>query len=156
LNKALAPWLFEQLAKNDPAIRRMIVKYTYLLFATLVLFGLVIAVAAYLLFDRIIDLRYTPARELIFWMVGGFVLQGLYTSVVNYLFYAERTGRLSLVSASSALIGCTVSWFLTIHYGLQGAAISFAFNNGLMFILVWVVGSRAVNMPWSLSNQTQS
>ncbi len=148
LNKALAPWLFEQLAKNDEAVRRMIVRRTYLLFAALALLGLVVAAAAHLLFEQLISPRYAPARALIPWMVGGFVLQGLYTSVVNYLFYAERTGRLSLVSASTALLGCGVSWFMTTRHGLQGAAMSFAFNSGVLFLLVWAVAAKAVPMPW--------
>jgi O-antigen/teichoic acid export membrane protein len=148
LNKALAPWLFEQLAKNDEAVRRMIVRRTYLLFAALALLGLVVAAAAHLLFEQLIDSRYAPARALIPWMVGGFVLQGLYTSVVNYLFYAERTGRLSVASASTAVMGCGVSWFMTTHYGLQGAAMSFAFNSAVLFLLVWVSAARAVPMPW--------
>ena len=148
LNKALAPWLFEQLAKDDAAVRRMIVRRTYMLFATLAMLGFVVALAAHLLFDRLIAPAYAPARALVPWMVGGFVMQGLYTSVVNYLFYAERTGRLSLVSAGTAVMGCGVSWLMTTHYGLQGAAMSFAFNSAVLFLLVWAVAARAVPMPW--------
>ncbi len=148
LNKALAPWLFEQLAKNDTTLRRMIVRRTYMLFAALAGLGMVVAVTAHVLFDRLIGPNYEPARALIPWMVAGFVMQGLYTAVVNYLFYAERTGRLSVVSATTAIIGCGVSWLMTTHYGLQGAAMSFAFNSAVLFLLVWAVSARVVPMPW--------
>ncbi len=148
LNKALAPWLFAQLARNDEAVRRMIVHRTYLLFAALALLGLVVVLAAHVLFDQLIDPRYAAARPLIPWMVAGFVLQGLYTAVVNYLFYAERTGWLSVASASTALMGCGVSWFMTTRHGLQGAAVSFTFNSGVLFLLVWAVAAKAVPMPW--------
>jgi O-antigen/teichoic acid export membrane protein len=148
LNKALAPWLFEQLSKNDDGVRRMIVRRTYQLFLVLVLIGLIVAVLANLLFDHLIDSRYEAAKVLVPWMVGGFVMQGLYTSVVNYLFYAERTGWLSMVSASTAVLGCGVSWIMVTHYGIQGAAMSFAFNSTLLFVMVWAVAARAVPMPW--------
>jgi O-antigen/teichoic acid export membrane protein len=148
LNKALAPWLFEQLAKKDEAVRRLIVRRTYMLFAALMFVGLVMALAAHLLFDRLIGPTYAPARALIPWMVAGFVMQGLYTAVVNYLFYAERTGWLSVASASTAAMGCGVSWFMTTHYGLQGAAMSFAFNSAVLFLLVWASAAKAVPMPW--------
>lgn len=148
LNKALAPWLFEQLSKNDDGVRRMIVRRTYQLFLVLVLIGLFVAVLANLLFDHLIDSRYEAAKVLVPWMVGGFVMQGLYTSVVNYLFYAERTGWLSMVSASTAAFGCGVSWIMVTHYGIQGAAMSFAFNSTLLFVMVWAVAARAVPMPW--------
>ena len=149
LNKALAPWLFEQLSKEDEPVKRMIVRRTYMLFAVLAVLGLAVAGLAHLLFDQLVSgPSYAPARALIPWMVGGFVMQGLYTSVVNYLFYAERTGRLSVVSAGTAAVGCCVSWLMTTHFGLQGAAMSFAFNSALLFVLVWTSAAKAVPMPW--------
>ncbi len=150
LNKALAPWLFGQLAKNDEAVRRTIVKRTYLLYVALTLMGVLVAAVSYLLFDRLISARFAAARALIPWMVAGFVLQGMYYSVVNYMFYAEKTGRLSVFSATTAALGCAVSYALTSTFGLLGAAISFAFNNAALFLLVWLAASRAVPMPWSL------
>lgn len=148
LNKALAPWLFEQLSKNDEEVRLIIVRRTYQLFLLLALTGLTFAVLANILFDHLFDSSYAAAKILIPWMVAGFVMQGLYTAVVNYLFYAERTGWLSAVSASTAFIGCVVSWVMVTHYGLQGAAVSFAFNNTLLFLMVWMMAARAVPMPW--------
>ena len=148
LNKALAPWLFEQLAKNDPAVRALLVKRTYLFFAALMLVGTVVAVAAHLLFDIAIGEEYAGARPLIPWMVGAFVMQGMYYAVVNYLFYAEKTGRLSVISFTTAVVGCGISWTLTSRYGLQGAGASFLINNTILFVLVWAMSARTVPMPW--------
>lgn len=150
LNKALAPWLFGQLAKDDANVRRTIVKRTYQLYGALALVGVLVASVSHVFFDDLIDARFGAARALIPWTVGGFVLQGMYYSVVNYLFYAERTGRLSAVSATTAALGFVVSYALTSAFGLVGAAISFAFNNGLLFLLVWLVAAKAVPMPWAL------
>lgn len=150
LNKALAPWLFEQLSKNDPAVRQMIVRKTYLLYAVLVAIGMVVAGVSGVYFDELIGTGYSGARTLVPWMVAGFVLQGMYYTVVNYLFYAERTGRLSLMSGLTASIGCALSYGLTSSFGLSGAGISFALNNGLLFGLVWYAAAKAVPMPWRL------
>ncbi len=150
LNKALAPWLFEQLAKNDTALRRLIVRRTYQLYAALIVLGLIVTTVATLYFSELIGKQFAAARMLVPWMVAGFVLQGMYYSVVNYLFYAERTGRLSTVTASVALVGCSLSYLLTSTWGLQGAAWSFALNNMLLFLCVWAVAARAVPMPWQL------
>lgn len=154
LNKALAPWLFEQLAKNDPAVRALLVKRTYLFFAALVLVGTVVAVAAHLLFDIAIGEEYAGARPLIPWMVGAFVMQGMYYAVVNYLFYAEKTGRLSVISFTTAAVGCGISWTLTSRFGLQGAGASFLINNTILFVLVWAMSARTVPMPWLPWRQT--
>lgn len=148
LNKALAPWLFERLAKDDATVRRLIVRNTYVLYAALAAVGLAVAAAATLFFDTIVGPRYAAARPLVPWMVAGYVFQGMYYGVVNYLFYAEKTGRLSVVSGLTAVVGCGVSYALTSSFGLLGAGISFAFNNALLFMLVWIVAARAVPMPW--------
>ena len=150
LNKALAPWLFRQLARDDEAVRRMIVRRTYGLFAALVLAGVLLATLAWMLFDRLVGTAYVAARPLVPWMVAGFVLQGMYYAVVNYLFFAERTGRLSASSGTTAVVGLGVSYLLTSHWGLLGAGMSFAINNALLLVLVWLVAAAAVPMPWRL------
>lgn len=150
LNKALAPWLFRQLARNDEAVRRMIVRRTYGLFVALALVGVVLAAAAWLLFERLVGAAYAEARPLVPWMVAGFVLQGMYYAVVNYLFFAERTGRLSATSSTVAVVGVGVSTLLTSQWGLVGAAVSFTINNALLLLLVWAVAAASVPMPWRL------
>ncbi|MBL8286725.1 MAG: oligosaccharide flippase family protein [Rubrivivax sp.] len=150
LNKALAPWLFRQLARNDEAVRRMIVRRTYGLFVALALVGVVLAAAAWLLFERLVGAAYAEARPLVPWMVAGFVLQGMYYAVVNYLFFAERTGRLSATSSTVAVVGVGVSTLLTSQWGLVGAAVSFTVNNALLLLLVWAVAAASVPMPWRL------
>ena len=88
---------------------------------------------------------------LIPWMVAGFVCQGMYYTQVNYLFFVERTGRLSMVTGATAVGGVLISFALTRTFGLQGAGASFLINNLILFLLVWLVASRAVPMPWSLA-----
>ena len=150
LNKALMPWLFEQLQKNCDDVRRVVVKKTYQLYLVLIFFGVVLYFFANFIFDNIINERYSDARTLIPWFVAGFVMQGMYYTQVNYLFYAERTGRLSLITVLVAIIGVLISWQLTSLYELTGAGASFLINNALMFFLVWYVSSKTVSMPWSL------
>jgi len=154
LNKALAPWLFAQLSKDDAAVRIAVVRKTYVFYAVLVVVGAVIALVAHVFFDRLIGPEYAAAKVLIPWMVTGFVVQGMYYTVVNYLFYAERTGRLSMMSSFTAAVGGAVSYVLISSLGLVGAGISFAVNNTILFVLVWLAASRAVAMPWRLRRET--
>jgi O-antigen/teichoic acid export membrane protein len=150
LNKALAPWFFERLAKDEPTVRIMIVQRTYQLYVVLAILGVLLASLAHIFFDTLINEKFVAARALIPWMIAGYVLQGMYYSVVNYMFYAEKTGRLSLVTGATAFVGCIISYSMTSAFGLQGAAASFLLNNTLMFLLVWSVAARAVPMPWRL------
>ncbi len=153
LNKALAPWLFEHLAKNDRRVNLMVVRNTYFFYLGLAILGLIVTALSHVLFDAFIGIQYANAKALVPWMVAGFVFQGMYYSVVNYLFYAEKTGKLSTVSSGSAVFGALMSYALISNFGMVGAGISFAFNNLILFILVWLVASRVVSMPWLLDRR---
>ncbi|WP_273428493.1 lipopolysaccharide biosynthesis protein [Chitinibacter tainanensis] len=150
LNKSLMPWLFRQLKDGSYLTRRLIVVRTYQLFLVLILAGIILCSVAYYCFDMFVDDRYAYSRHLIPWFVAGFVIQGMYYTQVNYLFYAERTALLSAVTTSIAIIGWGISWKLTSAYELNGAAVSFFVNSLLLFITVWVVSSRVIPMPWKL------
>ncbi len=150
INKAFAPWLFEQLAKGDAGANRMVVRNTYRFYVGLVAAGLIVIVTSQVLFDRVIGAQYAAAKLLIPWMVLGFVFQGIYYSVVNYIFYAEQTGRLSMISSASALFGGLLSYALISRLGMAGAGVSFALTNLLLFVLAWWAASRMVPMPWLL------
>lgn len=150
LSKSLTPWLFSELAKDDVDSRRNIVKRTYLLFLGLVVVGAVVATTAHLLFNQIIGHEFRDARALIPWMVAAFVLQGMYHCVVNYLFFAEKTGRLSIISGATACLGLLCSVVLTTSFGVEGACASFLLTNAVLFLVVWAVAARTVHMPWLL------
>lgn len=147
-NKALAPWLFGQLQRGDDAVNRSLVARIWLLCAGLLVVGVVVTAVALLAFDSVIDAHYTAARPLIPFMVTGFVCQGMYYGVVNIVFFAERTGVLSLVSGTTAVVGFGLSTVLTERFGLHGAAASFALNSAVLFVLTWVAAARCHPMPW--------
>jgi O-antigen/teichoic acid export membrane protein len=148
LNKALAPWLFSQLSKGHEDLRRTIVKRTYQLFAALILAGMALWLVSWWLFHLFIAPEFGDAKFLIPWMIGGFAFQGMYYGVVNYMFYAERTGLLSMVTGTTALCGGLLSYALVSTIGIEGAGASFMLNNLILFLLVWLVASRTVKMPW--------
>ncbi|MCU6433901.1 oligosaccharide flippase family protein [Undibacterium sp. Jales W-56] len=150
LNKALAPWLFAQLSNGNVEVKHMVVRRTYQLFAILIFVGLMVVIIADLLFDQLIGPHFDMAHNLIPWMVAGFVIQGMYYSVVNYMFYAEKTGTLSVVTGSVAIVGSLLSYLLTARFGLAGAGVSFVLINSLLLLMVWIVASKAVPMPWAL------
>jgi O-antigen/teichoic acid export membrane protein len=151
MNKAFAPWLFSQLARNDIEARRRVVKSTYGFYCVLVILGFALVVTSTVLFDRIFPAQYGAARNIIPYVVAGFVFQGMYYSVANYLFYAEKTGYLSIATSTTAIGGTALSYGLVSEFGLTGAGFSFAISNCVLFLAVWLAARRAVPMPWRLS-----
>lgn len=150
LNKALMPWLYGKLALNDPEVNRRVVRSTYVGYVVLALFGALIAGLGVLFFEVIVGPQYRSAKPLVPFIVLGFVFQGMYYSVVNYVCYAEKTAYLSLTTGTVVLFGAIFNYGLVLRFGLMGASMGFALNNLLLFLATWWLSTRAVRMPWSL------
>ncbi|MBA3677875.1 MAG: lipopolysaccharide biosynthesis protein [Sphingosinicella sp.] len=148
LNRALAPWLFERLAAPGEGDRDKIVRWTYGIFAGLFMIALLSAGAFILVFDYAFTRDYSAAKLLVLPVAIGMTFQGMYYGVVNYIFYAEATARLSLVSSATVSLGVLSSYFLVSHFGLAGASLSFMLTNAALFFAVWHLSRKVVDMPW--------
>jgi O-antigen/teichoic acid export membrane protein len=147
-NKAYAPWLFARLAENDVRSKLTVVRFTYLFFVALILAGLAVMGVAYVLFDMIVGSAYSEGRILVPFIVMSYIGQGMYYTMVNYLFYVEKTYILSAISVSVAIVGTGVTYFMVMFFGLEGAAFSGVISYALLFGLVWFFAAREVKMPW--------
>lgn len=147
-NKAYAPWLFSRLAEGTAEMRVKIVRLTYLFFAVLMIIGVIATVGALIVYDFIIGAQFGAGRRLVPLIVAAYVIQGMYYTVVNYLFYSEKTYVLSAISVTTVILSSGINYVMVSLYGLQGAAISLAMNNLILFLLVWFFAAREVKLPW--------
>lgn len=148
VNKSYVPWLFERLKAGDAALQRQIVRYTYAWFALLLAGAALAFVAGPWLVRLVAGDRYASAGGLVGWLVLGQVFVGMYLMVTNYLFYAKRTGLLSLVTVGCGLLNIVLLVVLTRRFGVQGAAMAFAISMGVRFLLTWWAAQRSHPMPW--------
>jgi O-antigen/teichoic acid export membrane protein len=147
-NSAYAPWLFRQLADPGPQTSRRLVRLTYVQFATMATLSLVVAVAMPWLAGVLLDARYAAASELVAWLSVGLCFSAMYYMVTNYIFFAQKTEWLALISFSVALVNVPVTYFLILANGLVGAAQATAIALGLTFVLTWIASQRVYPMPW--------
>lgn len=148
INKAYVPWLFKRLKQNNSQEKKRIVKFTYLSFITvLLLAGLVYLISPFFI-TLIAGEEYKSAGEIIGWLCLGHAFGGMYLMVTNYIFYAKRTGQLSLVTISTGLMNMVLLLILVSQFELVGAAISFAIAKLFQFLITWALAARSVVMPW--------
>ncbi len=152
LHRALAPWLFRQLASSNGMPPLDIVRRTYWLFASLALTALVIAAGGYFIASEVLDARYAAARGLVGWVVLGYLFNGMYYGIVGYIMFAERTAVLSTITIAIVALSTPITYLLTTTAGAKGAALAFAFNNLMLFLVTWRVAAKVHPMPWRLRN----
>ena len=148
INKAYVPWLFENLTKNDTAIKFSIVKNTYKYFVLLS----VVAVLGFIIgpwgVTFIAGDNFSKAATIIGWLLLGQVFSGMYLMVTNYIFYSKETKLLSLVTIFTGALNVLLLYMLVPMFGLKGAAYSFCASMLIRFIMTWLLANKKVKMPW--------
>ena len=151
INKALVPWLFRALADRDPLQLEKVVKFTYLFFIVVFILGLLSFVVGPLIVTFVAGEPYQRAGAVIGWLCHGQAFSGMYLMVTNYIFYAKKTGPLSIITISTGLINILLISLLIGGYGIVGVAIAFSASMALRFIGTFIIAIRASNISWGFS-----
>ncbi|HEX6915096.1 MAG TPA: oligosaccharide flippase family protein [Chitinophagaceae bacterium] len=147
-NNAFVPWLYRKLNENNELTKKKVVKLTYTYFAAISISGVVFYFLTPLIFRFLINKSFWSAAEYVPLVITGYVFQGMYFMVTNYITYVEKTWYQAIVTMVVGLCNIPTCYFLTKAYGLQGAAGSFAIAFFLLFVFTWAVSSRLYKMPW--------
>lgn len=147
-NNAYAPWLFSKLSQNNYTLKLNIAVFTYRYFLCLLLFGLIIFFATRWCIPFIVGAAFINSANYIGWIIAGFVFNGMYLMVTNYIFYAEKTQYLSYVTLSIMLIHFPLCYFLVKHNGVIGAAQANTISYFIYFVATWLLSIYIYPMPW--------
>lgn len=148
INKSYVPWLFERLKRNDEKEKIIIVKNTYIYFLCVLSLAALSFLVGPVVITLVVGDEYRSAGSVIGWLCLGQVFGGMYLMVTNYIFFAKKTSRLSLVTISSGLLNLLTMLLLVNYLGIQGAAIAFATSKMVQFLLTWWLASKSTPMPW--------
>lgn len=149
-NQAYVPWLFERLNKKSEELNLRIVKITYLYFVLILLFTLLFAFLMPWSLSFFVGKSFQESNLYIIWIALGFAFTGMYFMVVNYLFYAEKTHYLSIITVFMSLINVSLNYFFIKTQGSIGAAQATTIVSFFTFIFVWYTASKVHKMPWNI------
>ncbi|WP_336240157.1 lipopolysaccharide biosynthesis protein [Citrobacter werkmanii] len=150
INKAMITWLFKSLADNKVEQLKRVVRYTYFFFIVVFLLGCLSFVIGPWVVRIIGDSKFERATEVIGWLCLGQCFGGMYLMVTNYLFYAKRTGRLSLVTIVTGIFNIVLLLVLIRINGIVGVAMSFAISMCIRFFATWWLTSRLHLVSWNI------
>lgn len=122
VNKVYTPWLYARL--RDYSQWNSIGHTTCRGGVILVILCICLYPLAYFGVEPLLGEKFSPARELISWMILGGLVNGIYLLVTNMIFFSERMLFLSFASMAGALAKWLLLPWLFKLYGLAGAAAS--------------------------------
>lgn len=150
INKAIITWLFKSLADNKTEQLHRLIRITYLFFLIVFLLGCLSFIVGPFIVNIVGGEDFRRAENVIGWLCLGQCFGGMYLMVTNYLFYAKKTGLLSVVTVSCAILNVLLLVYLTGTYGIVGAAIAFCISMGIRFFATWWLASRLNLVSWSI------
>jgi O-antigen/teichoic acid export membrane protein len=149
-NNAFVPWLYQNLSNNNVNSKIKIVKFTYFYFITLAVFATFFLLIFPYIVIYMVDKSYKSINSYSVFIVYGFVFQGMYYMVTNYITFAKKTLYQSIITFFVALLKLPITYFSLLFFGISGASISFCFTFFIFFILTWIVSHKVYPMPWFL------
>jgi O-antigen/teichoic acid export membrane protein len=150
-NRAWTPWLYARLKNNDAATDRKVVRLTYIYFAGIAAFAVLLSLAAPVLMPLVLGPAFRDSGRFVSWIAVGFAFNGMYGAVAGFVFYAERTAILSWITGASAAASMALNFLLVPRYGAIGAAQAAAAALLMKFALTWIAAERVRPMPWRLA-----
>lgn len=147
-NLAFIPWLFEKLRKNVYEQKLKIVRFTYVYFTVVLLLALGLGIASPILFPILVGAEFIEASRYVIWFAMAFAFNGMHMMTVNYIFYAEKTVLVTLITVPMVLLNITLSYLFIITRGSIGAAQIQTLISIISFFCIWAFSHRAYPMPW--------
>jgi len=147
-NQAWVPWLFSQLKKEDEIVKLKIVKITYLYDILIFSAAILLALISPWFLDFFVGKNFADANDYILWIALGYAFNGMYKMVTNYIFYAQKTSFLAMITFFTAMVNIGLSYILIRINGTVGAAQGTMLAFLLSFILTWILANRIYKMPW--------
>lgn len=149
INQAWVPHLYEELNANPTLeAKRKIVIQSYKIMGIMFFVTLSFIVISFFIYQIFIDERYHSGLNLARLLAVGFMFQGFYFMVTNYIFYMKKSTLLSLVTMSAAMVLMALNYILIPIYGIYGSAYAMIIGWLILFIFAWRLADRSYPMPW--------
>ena len=151
-NNAYVPWLYERLKKNENTTKSKIVKFTYVYFVVIALIAISLGIIAPYALKVFLGKSFNESSIYVIWVALGYAFNGMYLMVVNYIFYAQKTKYLAIVTFLTAVINIILNYFFIRENGAIGAAQATTITFSIKFLVVWILSNKVQKMPWNLFN----
>ena len=149
-NQAWVPFFFQKLKEDTDSARRKIVQITYIYIAFLVVTTLLLYLCIPLIYKYFINESYVDGASLIIWVLLGFLFNGIYKMLVNFLFYDKRTKLVAVLSIGSAILNIALNYFLIKFNGITGAAQATMLTFLFFMLVILYITLKSYKMPWNL------
>lgn len=142
------PFLMERLSNLQPNSKLQIVKMNYYYIIGCLLMLLLVLIFTPLLFSWLIDPRYIGGVKYVFWVALGYCFWGGYMLFSGFIFFTKKNRILGWLALFNVLTNLVFNYYFISWFGAIGAAYATALSFFLLLVIVAIIASRLVPLPW--------
>ena len=147
-NAAWVPFLFGILERGEPGAHERVARLTTYFVAGLAFAALGWALLLPDLLPHLVAPAFRDAHRVAAWVTGAGVLGGLYLVPAALLFWSKATRWVPVATIAAAATNVALNLALVPRYGSIAAAWSTLAANGVMLLVVTIVGQRVHPLPY--------
>jgi O-antigen/teichoic acid export membrane protein len=151
MGQALTPHLIEQYTKSKEEYKRTIgniFKFYWIIMSCILLIYFIILKDAYQL---LIGKEYIGGYDIIGIISIGIIIGGMTSYLGVTVFMNEKTGRIFLFTAITAIFNIVLNFILIPRYNIYGAAIAIALSYVLQFLMILMYSQKLVFIKYDYS-----
>ena len=143
-----SPFLMERLADITEEKKLQIVKMAYLYGIGCVVVLILIIFLTPIFFKILIAPNYYQGVSYVFWVALGYCFWGGYMLFSGFIFFFKRNKILGWLAIFNIVTNLLFNYFFIKLFGAIGAAYATALSFFLIFVLVVIVTTRLMPLPW--------
>jgi len=147
-NAAWVPILYDKLGRKSEALKKRLVRLTYIYFLGITVFALLLSFIAPLFVRFFLGKDFYGSIQFILWISLGYAFHGMYTMVVNYIFYEKKTYLLSVTAVVTVFLATFFNFIFIKMNGAIGAAQAEFLTFMSRFLFIWFFSNKVFPMPW--------
>ncbi|MDP3776396.1 oligosaccharide flippase family protein [Methylotenera sp.] len=148
VSRSYGPYLLKTLANKSVEKEGLIVRNTYIIFIFFFLSALIYSFLLPWIYLIFVGKSFHESLEIARIASFGYAFQGMYYAISNFLFYREKTGRLSMLTFGCGILNVGMTYWFVNLAGMVGAVWSFLLLQIIFFLGAWFLAQRVHPMPW--------
>lgn len=151
INFAWVPFFMSTATEQGEDANPRFAALTVYYMSALLFVGLAISLYAIDILRIMTTPDYYGAAAIVPIIVGTYIFDGLYYQWVVKIFYAKKTGYLSIVTFTAAVLNVVLNFILIPVIGMFGAAFAMLISFAYTFILVFIIANRLYPISYDYS-----
>jgi len=143
-----SPFLMERLADITEQKKLQIVKLTYLYGLGCLLVLALVFFLTPVFFKILIARNYYEGTRYVFWVALGYCFWGGYMLFSGFIFFFKKNKILGWLAVFNVATNLLFNYFFIKIFGAIGAAYATVLSFFLLFVLIAVIASRLMPLPW--------